>query len=116
MVKKKKNKWNYKKRKYKGIEFDSTWEITIAKWLDKNNIKWQRKGIKTFRWVDSNKRNRKYIPDFYLPEYDVYLDPKNPYKLKYDLPKLKYVIKEHKITLHYGSIDKIKKEVKKLLK
>lgn len=111
----KKKKIKYKKIKYKGIWFDSSWEVIVAKWLDDNKIKWQRNGIKSFEWMDKGKK-RLYHPDFYLPEYDVYLDPKNPYKLKYDLPKLKYVIKEHKIILHYGSIENIKKEVKKLLK
>jgi predicted nucleic acid-binding Zn ribbon protein len=104
----------YKRYEYNGINFDSSWEVKIAKWLDKNNIKWIRKGL-LFWWSDKGGQRRRYHPDFYLPEYDVYLDPKNPYKLKNDLPKLKKVIEEHKITLHYGSIEKIKKEVKKLL-
>jgi hypothetical protein len=27
--------------KYNGISFRSTWEVAYAKWLDKQNIKWQ---------------------------------------------------------------------------
>ena len=50
--------------------FDSGWEITLAKSLDANNILWARPN----RFVLSN--GRTYSPDFYLPEYNIYLDPK----------------------------------------
>ena len=54
---------------------------------------------------------RKYFPDFYLPTLDVYLDPKNDYYLKRDLPKLKQVIDKYKIKLFYGQVDDIKKNI-----
>jgi hypothetical protein len=49
---------------------DSTWELILANSLEKNNIIWQRP--KRFIFSDG----RSYTPDFYLPEYNLYLDPK----------------------------------------
>ena len=59
---------------YKKSYFDSQFEIEVAKFLDKNNIKWIRntkrfyytfKGIQTY-----------YIPDFYFPKLKLYLETK----------------------------------------
>lgn len=80
---------------YKDIWFDSTWEVTVAKSLDKNNISWCRPKI-GFVWTDDGK---KYYPDFYLPEYDVYLDPKNSYLQKKDAEKISEAQKRNNITV-----------------
>jgi hypothetical protein len=50
--------------------YDSGWEVTLAKSLSDNNIYWTRPS----KFLLSN--GRSYTPDFYLPEYDVYIDPK----------------------------------------
>ena len=70
--------------RYKGIWFDSKWEVQVAQSLDDNNIKWERPS-KGFVW---NEAGSKYYPDFYLPDYDVYLDPKNDYLIKKDTVKI----------------------------
>jgi hypothetical protein len=70
--------------RYKGIWFDSKWEVRVAESLDENNIAWERPAI-GFIWSDAGK---KYYPDFYLPEYNVYLDPKNDYLIKTDSVKI----------------------------
>lgn len=69
---------------YKGMWLDSKWELIVAESLDYNNIKWERPKV-GFVWTDDN---RKYYPDFYLPEFNVYLDPKNSYLRKKDLLKI----------------------------
>lgn len=61
--------------RYKGIWFDSNWEITVAKSLDEHGVMWERP-TRGFIWNDEG---NKYYPDFYLIEYDIYLDPKNDY-------------------------------------
>lgn len=61
--------------RYKGIWFDSNWEIIVAKSLDENGIAWKRP-LKGFEWDDEG---HKYYPDFYLNDFNVYLDPKNDY-------------------------------------
>jgi predicted nuclease of restriction endonuclease-like RecB superfamily len=73
-----KGKW------YKEIWFDSTWEVTLAQSLDENNILWERPK-EGFVWNDNG---NKYYPDFYLPEHNVYLDPKNSYLQKIDCEKI----------------------------
>jgi len=59
-----------KKIKYKGIWMRSSWEIKYAKYLDKNNIKWLYES-KTF-----DLGNTTYTPDFYLPEFNLYIEVK----------------------------------------
>jgi hypothetical protein len=54
----------------KHFYFDSGWEITLANSLNDNKISWARPE----RFVLST--GKTYSPDFYLPDYDVYIDPK----------------------------------------
>jgi hypothetical protein len=62
--------YNHRKVEYNGQLFDSSWEVKIAKELDANCIKWVRP--KKFKLST----NQHYTPDFYLPAYGLYLDPK----------------------------------------
>ena len=59
---------------YNGFKLKGNWEFTIAKILDKFNIKWTNK-IKPFSyyWNDSW---HLYFPDFYLIDYDKYIEVK----------------------------------------
>ena len=61
---------------YKGILLDSSWELALAVRLDEVNIKWIRP--EPIKWKDLNGYEHNYFPDFYLTDYDLYLDPKNP--------------------------------------
>jgi len=47
---------------YADVRFRSIWEVDVAKYLDKNNIKWEFES-KLFEINDNT-----YTPDFYLPE------------------------------------------------
>lgn len=67
-----------KRFEYKGESLQSSYELLVAKDLDNNNVKWE-KCHRAFPYIDCNEIKRHYIPDFYLPEYNVYLDPKNDY-------------------------------------
>jgi hypothetical protein len=40
---------------------------------------------------------KNYFADFYLPEYDLYLDPKNDYKAKLDADKIRKVIEQNNV-------------------
>ena len=106
---------NYKKFQYKGIWMDSSWEINIAKWLDENKIKWIRDRKINFLWTDLSGKKRRYYPDFLLPELNVYLDPKNKYKLEKDKYKLNQVIKENKINLIFGLENDILNKLKEMI-
>lgn len=82
------------------IKLDSSWEVKVVKSLEDNNIKWERG--KGFNWIrPSDNTTHTYYPDFYLPDFDIYIEPKNPYKwevdLNYEQYKIKYVIKNYNI-------------------
>jgi len=42
-------------------------------------------------------KRRKYYPDFYLSEYDVYLDPKNDWLIQTDSEKIRRCCKQNNI-------------------
>ena len=56
--------------KYKKQGFRSSWEANFAKWCDLSGIKWEYES-KTF---DLGKTT--YTPDFYLPEFDCWIEIK----------------------------------------
>ena len=55
---------------------DSSWEVACAERLDTLKITWQRDPALKLQYRDKRLRLRNYIPDFYLPDYDVYLEIK----------------------------------------
>ena len=90
--------------KGKTVSLESSWELAIAQWLDVMDIDWTRPAH--LPWVDTIGKKRKYFADFYLPKYDLYLDPKNPYQISISLDKLNYISSRHKLV--YGEVDYIK--------
>jgi len=79
------------------VYLQSSYEITVAKELDNHGVEWTRP--KPFFWDDNGTR-RRYYPDFYLPSYNCYLDPKNDFLIRKDKRKIDTVIKENKIKLY----------------
>lgn len=78
---------------YKGIMLDSSWELALAKRLDALDIKWIRPD--PVPWIDEGGVCHNYFPDFYLPDYDLYLDPKNPHAIKVQINKLTLLLKQY---------------------
>jgi len=74
--------------KYRGIYMRSNWEIAFAYFLDCSGIKWEYES-KTF-----DLGNTTYTPDFYIPEWDCYIEIKGWWrddaKEKFQLFKKKY--------------------------
>ena len=60
--------------KYKDIMLDSKWEVIVAKFLDEHNIKWLRPS-NSFEYFWNNSYHS-YYPDFYLEDYDTYIEVK----------------------------------------
>ncbi len=59
---------------YNDIKMRSRYECRFANYLDIKNIDWEYE--KSFiKYVDEIK-NRRYLPDFYLPEFDLYVEIK----------------------------------------
>ena len=78
--KKKKKLWS-KQSKYKCkdgslVMMDSTWEVAMAQRLDHLKITWDRREDMKLGYQSKTGRKRNYIPDFYLPDYDTYIEVK----------------------------------------
>ena len=58
------------------VSMDSTWEVACARRLDTLGIKWVRDPKMKLGYVTRGSRKRNYIPDFYLPEHDIYIEVK----------------------------------------
>jgi len=99
--------WFYNPYEGKEVLLDSSWEVKTAELLISKDIKWIRPPF--IKWQDKLGKTRRYFPDFYLPDYDVYLDPKNPYCLVLDEEKITAISKQ--VTLIVGSLDVIKEYI-----
>ena len=72
------------------VTLQSSYELLCSQILDNLKIKWIRpKSLK----YDS----KRYFPDFYLPEHDLYLDPKNDYLAKLDQQKIACVKEQNSV-------------------
>lgn len=91
---------------YNGILMDSTWEVILANRLDTLNIIWERPS--PLKWIDDLGIQHNYFPDFYLPKYDMYLDPKNPYAYKVQLKKINILKQLYNNVYFLSSIDECK--------
>ena len=65
-----KNKGNGKYT-YKKINMRSSWEVLVAEWLDKQDLTWSYESVV----LDCGKLG-KYHPDFYIKEWDKYIEVK----------------------------------------
>lgn len=74
------------------ILLDSRWEELLAIRLDFLGVEWYRPR-EPIEWVDASGNTRNYFPDFYLPTFDLYLDPKNPFAVASQKEKLEVIQK-----------------------
>lgn len=58
------------------VSMDSSWEVACAIKLDDLKIEWIRDPAMKLEYRNSRLRLKNYIPDFYLPDYDIYLEVK----------------------------------------
>jgi hypothetical protein len=58
----------------KRIWMRSSWEVTVAKWLDKNKIKWEYESKRFI--VGKGRWKQSYTPDFYIPKANVNVEVK----------------------------------------
>lgn len=95
--------WFFNPHQGKDVLLESSWEVKVATLLIELGVKWIRPPF--IKWIDSKGIQRRYFPDFYLVDYDVYLDPKNPYCMVKDIEKMAAV--SAVVHLVYGSLDVI---------
>jgi hypothetical protein len=81
----------------------STYELLCSRILDEMSVRWIRPRSLTYD-------NRKYFADFYLVDYDLYLDPKNDYKIRLDKDKIAKVIDQNNVRVVVLSKNEICKE------
>lgn len=69
-----------KSYEFNGERLDSTYELKVAQELNEHNINFEvhPNGL---NYIGDEGKQRTYFPDFYLTDYDVYLDPKNDFLL-----------------------------------
>ena len=95
------------------VMLDSKWEITLAQNLDAAGIIWIRP--KPLKWYDKNNKSHNYFADFYIPQWDAYLDPKNDWAEVDQKEKLDYLRENYNnifiLKKHQLDIDNIKKIV-----
>lgn len=107
---------NYKRYRYKDVTMDSQWEVDIAIWLDERQIEWCRDKRMVFSWQDPEGKQRRYHPDFFLPAFNVYLDPKNKYLIGQDRFKIETVMKTHGIHIIWGLKEDVITSLEALIK
>lgn len=66
---------SFKPIMYHGVKFRSKWEIEYAKLFDDNNIVWEFEKHK-FKFINYNGKWCSYTPDFYLPQFNKYVEVK----------------------------------------
>ena len=69
---------------YKNQQMDSGAELAFAQLLDQHNIQWIKNSSTYFNFVDSSGKKRKYYPDFYLPDYDFWIEIKGKKYIRKD--------------------------------
>lgn len=77
------------------VILDSSYELRVAQELELNNISWIRP--ESMKWIDEQGNDHAYYPDFYLTEFDVFLDPKNDFLIKQDQDKIKRVQEQNNV-------------------
>jgi hypothetical protein len=75
-----------KKILYNGIKLGSTYEVITAMSLDQHNILWTKPN--RIPYIDPTGKQRTYEADFYLPDYNIYLGPKNDFLINSINPRL----------------------------
>lgn len=87
----------------KPVTLQSSYELTCASILNELNIQWIRPGALKYS-------GRNYFPDFFLPEYDLYLDPKNEYRARLDYEKIESVKDQNNVKVCVILKDELTKE------
>ncbi len=88
----------------KKVCLQSTYELKCAEILDDLDIKWIRP-----TYIKYN-GNKKYFPDFYLVDYNIYLDPKNNFLAKKDHEKISCVCDQNNVKVLILTEDNLTKE------
>jgi len=90
------------------ITVDGTWEHELAIYLDEKNINWKR-NKKRFSYINGHNSQSFYTPDFYLVDYNIYIEVKG-YETEKDRCKWS-CFTEKLIVFKRNEIKKIKEKI-----
>jgi len=79
----------YKMKNGSVVYLHSSYEEKVAMSLDENNVNWIRP--EPLRYIGKDDKEHRYYADFYLKDYNIYLDTKNDYLIQKDKDKIKRV-------------------------
>lgn len=69
--------FDYDRADGKTIRLQGSYEVRFASVLDKAGIKWlAHREFPPIDYIDGNGKNRKYYPDFFMPETNIYVETK----------------------------------------
>lgn len=78
----------------KEYRVQGTWELKFIQWLDENNLTFDcHKG--RLPYIDVDGVERSYYPDFFVYEWNSYVDPKADYWYKKQYEKFELIKKQH---------------------
>lgn len=97
----------YVKKDGSVVKLDSSWEEALAKRLDDIDVEWTRPE-EPIQYVGVDGKKHNYFPDFYLPKYDLYLDPKNPAAINAQKVKIKLLLEMMSNLLIIDTLEKCK--------
>jgi hypothetical protein len=86
-------KYEYTSKIAGEISVDGTWELLVAKYLDSIGVTWKRNKNK-FIYVHLNGNESTYTPDFYIQDWDSYIEVKG---YETDLDRCKWKQFPHKL-------------------
>ena len=80
---------------YKEYKVQGTWELAFIKWLDNNNLKFTcHRG--RLSYFDDNGYEKSFYPDFYVYDWNSYVDVKSDYFYNINKNKIDNILKHNK--------------------
>lgn len=79
------------------VHLQSSYEVSVAASLEENGIKWSRPSA--LEWIDENLQKHRYYADFYLHDYNIYLDPKNDFLIVKDTKKISAIKEQNNVNV-----------------
>ena len=77
----------------KSVVLQSSYELECSIILNEMNVRWTRPRALKYD-------NKNYFADFYLIDFDIYLDPKNNFKAKQDEEKIQKVMSQNNVNIY----------------
>ena len=72
---------HYQRRDGKIVKLLGSYEVRFVKVLDRLKLDWQSHGeYPSLPWYDETGKSHRYMPDFYVPAWNLYIETKGWYR------------------------------------